>query len=73
MKRDVSRLSLCVVAVVFGCFVVFLLGAASGRAWLNSELGPFTVGVWLLLTIHIFPVVFGIAHMNRSAASESEL
>lgn len=70
MNRDVSRFALGVAALVFGCFVIFLLGTASARDWLNSSLGPFSVGVWLILTIHVFPVVFGIVHMNRASSAE---
>jgi len=66
MHRDVSRFALCVTAGSFACFVALLLGAATGRELLNSMLGPFTVGVWLLLTIHVLPVVFGIIHLNRA-------
>lgn len=66
MKRDVSRFALCVTVLSFVCFVALLLGAAAGRELLNSMLGPFTLGVWLLLTIHVLPVVFGLVHLNRA-------
>jgi len=66
MKRGVSRFALSVVAFVFVCFVLFLLGVAAGRDLLNVGLGPFTAGVWLLLLIHTVPVVLGIVHMKRA-------
>lgn len=68
MERDVSRLALGVAVVVFGCFVAFLLGVASFRETLNSQAGPFTVGVWLILAVHVLPVVFGLIHMSRARA-----
>ena len=71
MNRDVSRFALVVTALSFVCFVALLLGAAAGRELLNSMLGPFTVGVWLLLTIHVLPVVFGILHLNRSQSNKA--
>ena len=66
MKTDVSRFALVVAGLALCCYVVFLLGAAVGRDWLNSSLGPFSVGVWLMLVIHFVPVVFGIVHMRRA-------
>jgi len=66
MKRDVSRLGIGIAALIFCCFVFFLLGAASGRELLSAAVGPFPLGVWLLLAIHVLPVVFGVIHMNRA-------
>ena len=70
MNRDVSRFALGVAALVFGSFVLFLVGVASFRETLNQNYGPFSLGVWLLLIIHLCPVVFGIVHMKRSGASD---
>lgn len=66
MKREVSRLALLVAALVFGCFLIFLLGVSLARDTMNSYVGPLSLGVWLLLAVHVLPVVFGIVHMNRA-------
>ncbi len=66
MKRDVSRFGLGVALLCFACFVLVMVGAAAGRELMSTALGPLPLGVWLLLAIHILPVVFGIVHMNRA-------
>ena len=66
MKRDVSRFGLGVAVLCFVCFVCVLVGAAAGQELMNTVLGPLPLGVWLLLMIHVLPVVFGIVHMNRA-------
>ena len=65
-NRDVSRFALIAAALVFGAFIAFVVGAAIGRDLLNSPFGSLTGGVWLLLVVHVLPVVLGIVHLARA-------
>jgi len=40
------------------------------RETLNTAVGPFSIGIWLLLVIHVVPVGLGIVHMLRAGGAE---
>jgi hypothetical protein len=47
---------------------LLLLGASVGRELMVKYVGPFTVGVWLVLLIHVLPATLGCIYLLRSRA-----
>jgi len=66
LSTDVPRFAWLSALSVFGLFALLLFGASLGRELMVRYVGPFSIGVWLVLLIHLLPATLGCIYLLRS-------
>ncbi|MEM7218032.1 MAG: hypothetical protein AAF515_06675 [Pseudomonadota bacterium] len=65
MTTDVPRFAWLSALSMFALFLLLLFGAAEGRSFLQVQLGPLPLSLWVVLGLHIGPVVLGALYLRR--------
>lgn len=65
MNGPVSGFAKGSALLVFGLYLALLLGVSVARPLMAAYLGPLTAGNWLMLALHLTPVLLGIEHLRR--------
>ena len=66
MTTDVPRFAWLSALGLFLLFLVLLFGAAEGREFLQLMLGPLPLSLWVVIGLHLGPVVLGVIYLRHS-------
>ncbi len=65
LSGSVSRFAVGSALFVLVLYLALLFGVSVGRPVMAAHFGPLAVGNWLILALHLAPVLLGVAHLRR--------